>query len=83
MNEIKIIFTPHAEEILMRDMPQGSIGRIISDPYHNTIVRRTCSETFVVENLSDPGNNCCWTSLDVLGLRVSLTPNAKIIIDMC
>lgn len=81
MNEI-IIESKESmnEEILMKDMPRGTIGRIVSKPSTGTIVRRTCSEAFIVENLSAPGENCYWSALDAYGVRVVLLPHAKIIV---
>ncbi len=84
MNKIEIVKSPiEKEEILFRDMPLGSIGRIVNDAtYRDVIVRRTCSEDhFLVESLSNPGEDNCWSCPDV-ELRVVLLPNAKIIVQL-
>ena len=83
MNEIIIVENPVREPIIpMGDMPLGSIGRIVNSAYKDTIVRRTCSSTyFVVENLSIPGENLCWT-VSNNDLPVVLLPNAKIIVQL-
>lgn len=83
MNKIEITENLTREkEICMKDMPLGSIGRIVGDPiYKSIIVRRTCSSLyFTVEDLSRPGEDSCWTSDS--NLRVVLLPDAKIIIQL-
>lgn len=84
MNKIEIVENPVQEkEIPMKEMPLGSIGRIVGDPiYESIIIRRTCSSSyFTVEDLSRPGEDSCWTSPNS-GLHVVLLPDAKIIIQL-
>ena len=49
--------------VSMCEMPLGSVGKIVSEsPYHGNIVRRNIStQLCVVENLSDPKDDNCWT----------------------
>lgn len=84
MNKIESTENPAQEkEILMEEMPLGSIGRIVSDSiYKGIIVRRTCSSfCYTVEELSRSGEDRCWTSPDT-NLRVVLLPDAKIIVQL-
>lgn len=85
----KIIIKEKKEEaekniIMMKDMPLGSIGRIIGDKYHrhNAIVRRTLSKKqFCVEDLTINKEGHCWILEPKL--KVQLLPDAimKIYID--
>jgi hypothetical protein len=66
-----------SNEIVARDMPLGSIGRVIGHgEYFGLIVRRTYSTTFVIENLSDPGPEKTWSGS--CSLRIQLLPDAEI-----
>lgn len=80
MNKITIEYeTPCKNKIVkMKDMPFGSIGKIIENGmYKDTIVRRTnCTSPFLVENLSNPGKDKCWSSPNTT--MVNLLPDAEI-----
>ena len=80
MNKITIEYeTPCKNKIVeMKDMPLGSIGKIIENGmYKDTIVRRTnCTSPFLVENLSNPGKDKCWSSPNTT--MVKLLPDAEI-----
>jgi hypothetical protein len=80
MNKITIEYeTPCKNKIVkMKDMPLGSIGKIIENGmYEDTIVRRTnCTSPFLVENLSKPGKDKCWS--DPNTTMIELLPDAEI-----
>lgn len=80
MNKITIEYeTPCKNKIAkMKDMPLGSIGKIIENGmYKDTIVRRTnYTSPFLVENLSNPGKDKCWSSPNTT--MVKLLPDAEI-----
>jgi hypothetical protein len=80
MNKITIEYeTPCKNEIVkMKDMPLGSIGEIIEDGiYKGIIVRRAiCTLPFLVEDLSKPGKDKCWSNPNTT--MVKLLPDAEI-----
>lgn len=80
MNRITIEYgTPCKNKIVkMKNMPFGSIGKIIENGmYEDIIVRRTnCTSLFLVENLSNPGKGKCWS--DPNTTMIELLPDAEI-----
>jgi len=70
---------PEDCDIPMHEMKPLEIGIITSaGGYNNTCVMRTASTCkFEVMNLSDPGEDCCWTStVDCKpSLKVKLLPS--------
>ena len=91
MNKVTINEDGYEKLISMKEMPLGSIGRIVDAGAHNGhIVRRTVSSRFpCVEDLSKPRRDGCWTpalpdTTPALPdtLYVQLLPDAELVVNI-